>query len=74
MRISIRVTTQAKENAVIPQEDGTYRVLVTKPPADDEANRAVIKALARFFDVAPTFVRIVRGQTKKTKLIEIERP
>ncbi|MEK7584696.1 MAG: DUF167 domain-containing protein [Patescibacteria group bacterium] len=73
MRISVRVTTQARENAVIPQEDGTYRVLVTKPAVDDKANHAVIKALAHFFDLAPSLVRIVRGQTKKTKLVEIER-
>jgi len=73
MRISVRVTTQARENTVIPQEDGTYRVLVTKSPVDDKANRAVTKALARFFDIAPSLVRIVRGQTKKTKFIEIER-
>ncbi|GHS97010.1 UPF0235 protein [Bacteroidia bacterium] len=48
-----------------------YRVYVTAAPADGAANRAVIKLLAEHLGVAKSKIRIIRGETSRDKLMEI---
>lgn len=47
-------------------------VYVTAVPENGKANEAMIRLLARHFDVAPSRIRIMRGQTSRLKTIEIE--
>lgn len=47
------------------------QVYVTAPPDKNKANEALIRLLARHFDVAPSRVIIVKGHTSRQKLIEI---
>ena len=69
-QVIIRVMPRAKLNKVDPQPDGTIRVHTTAAPADGDANAAVIKLLARHFDVPKSTIRIVRGTTSRDKVIE----
>ncbi len=48
-----------------------YKVSITEPPIDGKANKAIIKALADYFDVAPSLVRLVSGSSTKHKIFEI---
>ncbi len=50
----------------------TFVVAVKEKPTDGDANRAIIKAIAKHFDVAPSRVRIIAGLTSREKVIEIE--
>ncbi|MGI9118035.1 MAG: DUF167 domain-containing protein, partial [Minisyncoccia bacterium] len=69
MKISVVVKTNAKKDLVerLTQpslgiepvtEPVVYKVSVCAVPIDGKANRAIIKALATYFDVAPTRVHI----------------
>ncbi len=49
-----------------------YKVSIKEPPVDGKANRAVIHALARYFDVAPSLVTLVSGPTSKQKVFEVD--
>ncbi len=68
--IKVRVIPRAKLNAVDPQPDGSVRVHTTAAPSDGDANAAVIKMLARHFDVPKSHIRIIRGHTTRDKVIE----
>lgn len=70
MQIKVRVIPRAKVNLVEPQPDGSIRVHTTTAPTDGKANEAVIKALARHFDVPKSGIRVVRGATSRDKVIE----
>ena len=48
-----------------------YKVSVKEPAKEGRANWAVERALAKHFNVSPSRVRIVSGQTSKTKIVEI---
>ncbi len=83
MRISVIAKTNAKADSIerVTQptlglepvtEPVVYKVSVQAVPVDGKANRAIIKALAKYFDVAPSSVRIVSGETAKKKIIEID--
>ena len=48
-----------------------YRVSVKEPPVGGKANEAVVRALAKYFDVAPSLVSLISGATAKRKVFEI---
>lgn len=68
---NIRVIPRAKQNSVTTDSDGTIRVHTTTAPTDGKANDAVVRALAKHFDVPRSSINIVRGQTSHNKVIEI---
>ena len=68
-----RLTEQTLSLLGEPTNPDIYKVSVTEPAVDGKANKAIIKALADYFDVAPSLVTIISGQTSKTKIIEIEK-
>ncbi len=68
---NVKVIPRAKVNSVSQDTDGTLRVHTTTAPTDGKANEAVIRALAEYFGVSRSSVRIVRGQTSHNKVIEL---
>jgi len=71
MKYTIRVKTNAKENAVLEGPEGELRVLVKAPPQEGRANEAVTETLAAHFKIPKSRVAIVGGFKSKTKIIEI---
>ncbi len=71
MRLSVVVTPRAARERVERIDATTLRVAVTAPPHEGRANAAVVKAVAAFLDVAPSRVRIIRGEASRRKIIEV---
>lgn len=70
MQVKIRVIPRAKLCKIEAVPDGTLRVHTTTAPTDGKANDAVIKMLARHFDVPKSSIKIIRGATSRDKVIE----
>jgi uncharacterized protein len=70
MKIQIKVTANARVEEVV-KVDNAYNVRVKAPAKEGKANKAVIKALAEFFKVPQSSIRIVSGLNGKNKIIEI---
>lgn len=49
-----------------------WKLRVAAPPVDGKANEAIVRYVADLMSVPPSSVRIVRGLTSPTKLLEIE--
>ncbi len=71
-KIWVTVKSRAKTEEVRKTDDGQYMVSVHAPPQEGKANKALIELLANYFSVPKSSVRIVRGQTGRKKLIEID--
>ncbi len=56
----------------VPTALDIYRVSVKEPATEGKANKAIIEAIARYFDVAPSLVEIVSGTLSKEKVVEID--
>jgi len=69
-KINVRVIPRARQNK-ITVEDEKLRLHITAAPVDGAANSAVIKALAEYFDVPKSQIKIVRGCAARDKVIEI---
>ena len=53
--------------------DGSLKITLAAPPADNKANMALIRFLADAFGVPKSNVKIVMGLTGRRKLIEVTR-
>ena len=69
-KINVRVKPNSKTEEVI-SEDGGFIVRVKEPPKEGKANRAVIRVLAKHLGIPETKLRISKGLTSKTKVIQI---
>ena len=53
------------------QEPVIYKVSVKEQAINGKANEAIIRALASYFDIAPSCVELVSGQSSKQKVFEV---
>ena len=70
---NIRVIPRARVNSITADADGTLRVHTTTAPTDGKANDAVIRALAKYWDVPRSAIHIICGETSHThnKVVEV---
>ena len=66
------VIPRAHRDGVGPFADGVLRVRVTRPPADGEANRAVVRLVADALAVAPSRIRIAAGERARRKRLDVD--
>lgn len=66
----VRVIPRSSANTVSAR-DGGLVVRVTAPPAEGKANEAVVRAVARALDLAPSEVLLVRGATARVKTLSV---
>lgn len=73
MRIYVKVSPMSSKNEVVKVSDGEYKVKLTAPPVDNQANIMLIKVLAEYFNVPKSSLKIVGGKTARIKIIDILR-
>jgi uncharacterized protein len=71
-RLAVRVHVKARTER-LEWDGSTLELWVREPPADGQANGAVVRAVARWAGVAPSRVAIVSGAAARRKLVEVER-
>jgi uncharacterized protein (TIGR00251 family) len=69
--LKVRVQPGASRNEIVGKRDGVVIVRVTAPPADGEANKAACKLLAETCGIAPSSVEIVRGESRREKVVRL---
>lgn len=70
----MRLTPRANRDQVSGFRDGVLHCRVTAPPVDGRANQALRKLVAKRLGVAPSRVRIERGEKGRSKLLSVEDP
>jgi len=70
--LAVRVTPRASRNEIVDLlDDGTIKIRIAAPPADGEANEALIKFLAEILGVSKSRLDIVAGAAGRDKLIAV---
>ena len=63
----------AKRTGVVGwMADGTLKLSVREAPEDGRANRALVAFLATALGVRESAIRVVRGQSGRSKVIEVD--
>jgi len=70
--LAIRVTPRASRNEIIEiLSDGTIRIRLTAPPAEEKSNKALIEFLSDVLGVSTSKIEVVAGATGRDKLVSI---
>jgi hypothetical protein len=81
MKIIVNIKANAKENKIDPPIEkigeagkivNEYKIFVKEPAREGKANEAIIKLLAKHFDVPRSKINIVLGFKNKKKIINID--
>ena len=70
MKIQVTVKPGAKTQKIVESDEGLVVYLHARAH-DGEANTALVKALADYYDVSKSQVEIIRGQKSHQKVVEI---
>jgi hypothetical protein len=71
MRIYVKVIPRSSRNKIEKISDGEYKIKLTAPPVDGQANKMLVEILADYFKVSKSSVTIAGGKTAKTKIVDI---
>ncbi|WP_208757757.1 DUF167 domain-containing protein [Leptospira dzoumogneensis] len=71
MKIQVRVKPNSKKPSVTKGDDGVWIVAVKAPATEGKANDAVVRAVAAELGLAPSKVKILKGEKSKLKLLEV---
>ena len=69
--LRVRVQPRASRNAILGPYDGATRIALTAPPVEGAANAALLAYLAEIFGVSKRSVTLMRGQTARSKLVQV---
>ncbi len=72
MRLSVRAQPRASRSELAGEHDGALKVRLAAPPVEGEANRELVRFLAKLLGVARSRVTVVAGETGRSKVVEVE--
>lgn len=70
--LKVKVTPKARKEGIEGYKGDELVIKVTEPPEKGRANERVIKLLAKKLQIAPSRIRLLRGETSRHKLFCIE--
>ncbi|HSX19143.1 MAG TPA: DUF167 domain-containing protein [Candidatus Saccharimonadales bacterium] len=71
MKISVIAHPNSKNPRIEEDLLQTIHVFVKEPPLENQANIAIINALASYYKVKKSQVRIINGLKSKNKIVEL---
>ncbi len=72
MKIFVIVKLRAKENKIEKIDNNHFLVFIKELPIKGQANKAITKLIARYFNTSMAQVKIVSGAKSKQKVIKIQ--
>ena len=70
--IEVRVQPKSSCDEIFGLQNGRFKVKVTAPPEDGKANERLREIFARALGVSKSYVKIVRGETSRIKILKIK--
>ena len=70
--LAIRLQPRASKNAIDAPLGSELKIKVTAPPVDSAANEALIRLLAEALHCPRGSIQLVRGQTARHKVVQVQ--
>lgn len=72
MRITVNVSTNAKNNSITLLDSGVYKLKIHSQPIEGRANKDIIKYLSKLLKLPKSSITIAIGERSKNKVIDID--
>lgn len=70
--IDIRLSPRSSRNAILGLHDERYKIAVTAPPVDNEANQRLLRFLAKTIGVPASALEIRIGAASRSKTVFVK--
>lgn len=71
--IKVKVYPGSKKEEVVQKAEDAFEVRVRAKPVRGEATREVVSALAFYFGVSESAIRLIKGAKQRNKIFEIKK-
>lgn len=71
MKLTIIAHQNSKKPRITKDLLDTLHIYISEPPLEGRANMAVIEALADYFKVSKSKIKLIAGEKSKSKVFEI---
>ena len=71
VRFSVHVQPRASRTEIVGVHGDALKIRIAAPPVDGAANDELVRFLSNIFAVSRRDVRILAGETSRSKLVEI---
>ena len=72
VRFAVRVQPRASRSEIVGVHGDAMKIRLSAPPVDGAANEALVELIADALGVSRRAVRIVSGETSRSKVVEVE--
>jgi uncharacterized protein len=72
VRFAVRVQPRASRSEIAGLHGDSLKVRLAAPPVDGAANEALVELIADALGIGRRAVRIVSGQSSRSKVVEVE--
>ncbi|MBI2819236.1 MAG: DUF167 domain-containing protein [Acidobacteria bacterium] len=72
MTIELRVQPRAKRNALVLAPDGRWKLYLTAPPVEGQANQALIQFFSKRLGIARSRVHLLAGEKSRQKVVALD--
>lgn len=70
----VNVVTRSSKDEIVEENDKYLKIKLKASPIKGEANKALVKIIAKHFKTSISNIEIIKGLTSKTKLVRIYQP
>ncbi len=72
MRIYLKAITRSSRQKIEKISEGDYKIWVRAIPEKGKANQEIIEALASYFKIGKSEIKIVGGKTSSKKIVDLD--
>ncbi len=72
VKLAVTVVTRSPKTEIVGTVGEYLKIRLAAPPVDGEANKALIKYMAKRLGISKSDIRIISGTSSKRKLLDIE--
>jgi len=72
MFIKVKAFPQSREQKIIEKEENFFEIYVREKPIQNQANQAVLKVLAEYFNIPKDNIKLVKGFQERNKIFLIK--
>ncbi len=69
--IKLKVHPNSRKDTVVRKSDDSFEIFIRAKPVEGKANEATLLALSDFLNVPRSRLRLLRGSTSHSKLVEL---
>lgn len=71
MKLKVKITPSSSRNQILGWRGDTLKISIQAAPENGKANKALLRFLAQSWNIKPSDIELISGESNALKLLEI---